>query len=300
MKKLLALCLSLALCLPLYGCGGGGGAQATTELRFSDAVEYSAIEALDGQRVRITGYIATLSPLDGSYIYLLNMPYQSCPFCLPNTDQLTNTMAVYAPAGRSFSYTQQAVEVTGTLETGDFSDDFGYTYNYRIVDASIAEVDLSQVSEEYALWKSIAADGVVEEVNAMLNYLYFVCQWTEYISTQTFDDGSSTSWYLYPGDALNLLNDDSAYGYAQQSAQDYFPDLISRVRAISDTQLEDLVAIVEDAQALEQYARAQLEAGEFVYDEAQDKYALNDAEGMVGRFDEIYLRFSEWLARWEV
>ena len=77
-------------------------------------------------------------------------------------------------------------------------------------------------------------------------------------------------------------------------------ELIARVRAISDTQLEDLVAVIEEAHALEQYAHAQLEAGEFVYDAEQDKYTLNDAEGMVGRFDAIYLQFSQWLAKWEV
>lgn len=299
MKKLLALALSALMCLSLCSCDDGS-AQTAANLRFSDAIEYSAIEALDGQRVSITGYIATLSPLDGTYLYLLNLPYQSCPFCLPNTDQLTNTMAVYAPAGKTFEYTEQAVRVTGTMEVGEFSDDFGYTYNYRIVDASCEAVDLGEISEEYALWQSIASDGVVTEVSRMLDYVYFVCQWTEYVSTQSYEDGTIESWYLYPGDAINVLNDDGAYGYAQESAEGYFENLISRVRAISSTQLEDLVSIVEDAHDLEIYGRQQLTEGAYVYDELQDKYTLNDASGMTERFDAIYLRFSQWLTKWEV
>lgn len=299
MKKLLALALTALTGLALCSCARSS-AQTVTNLRFSDAIEYSAIEALDGQQVSITGYIATLSPLDGTYLYLLNLPYQSCPFCMPNTDQLTNTMAVYAPSGKTFDYTEQAVCVTGTMEVGDFSDDFGYTYNYRIVDATCETVDLGEVSEEYALWQSIASDGVVTEVNRMLDYVYFVCQWTEYISTQSYDDGTTDSWYLYPGDAINVLNDDSGYGYAQESAEGYFENLISRVRAISDTQLEDLVSIIEDAHDLEIYAREQLSEGAYVYDELQDKYTLNDASGMTERFDSIYLRFSQWLTKWEV
>lgn len=300
MKRLLALALVALACLPLSGCGGNVQAEAT-ELRFSDAVQYEQIAALDGQRVTITGYIATLSPLDGSYIYLLNLPYQSCPFCLPNSTELTNTMAVYAATGTKFTFTQQPVRVTGTMEVGDFSDDFGYQYNYRIVDAACETVDLSEVSAEYALWQSVAADGVVEEVNNMLNYLYFVCQWTEYQSVQTYADGSTDAWYLYPGDALNVLGDaESGYGYAEESSADYFPGLISRVRAVSDTGLEDLIAIIEDAQALEVHALKQLQSGAFAYDEAQDKYTLDDAENMTARYDDIYLRFSQWLGRWEI
>ena len=299
MKKLLAFALTALLCLPLSGCGSQE-ARGVTQLRFSDAVSYSAIEALAGQQVSITGYIATLSPLDGSYLYLLNLPYQSCPFCLPNTDQLTNTMAVYAPAGKTFSYTQQAVRVTGTMQVGEFTDDFGYSYNYRIVDAACETVDLSEVSEEYALWQSIASDGVVAEITSMLDYLYFVCTWTQYMGTQTFEDGTSVLWYLYPGDAINVLNDSSAYGYADKSAEGYFENLVKRVRAISDTQLEDLVEVIEDAHELEIYARAQLDAEAYTYDAAQDMYTLDDAQGMAERFDEIYLRYCQWLNKWEV
>ena len=93
-KKALSILLLLAaVAACLSGCGGGSGAQAQ-KLSFAEAVSIDAIRALDGKPVTITGYMATLSPLSGEYIYLMNLPYQSCPFCVPNTQQLANTMAV--------------------------------------------------------------------------------------------------------------------------------------------------------------------------------------------------------------
>ena len=34
-----------------------------------------------------------------SFMFLMNLPYQSCPFCVPNTSQLSNTMEVYPKKG---------------------------------------------------------------------------------------------------------------------------------------------------------------------------------------------------------
>jgi len=293
------LALLVALCLALSGCGGGGaGGAEPTRLRFADSVDVKTIEALAGKRVSITGYMATVSPLDGAYAYLLNLPYQSCPFCVPNTTRLANTIAVYAKRGRAFAYTEQAVRATGTMEVGNFTDDYGYQYGYRLVDAELEVVDLGEVSEEYALWQSIASDGVVGEINAMFDYLYFACRWTEYRGSTALEDGTEESWYLYPGDAENYLKD--ADGFADKAADGYFPGLIAPVKAISATGLDDLVGILKDAQALEQYARGELAAKRYSYDEMLDKYVLDDAETLVARFDEVYAGFSAWLGKWEV
>ena len=115
MKKILAISLAAALLL-LAGCSGAApGEEGATALKFTDAVSLETLTALDGKTVSIVGYMATLSPLSGKFLYLMNMPYQSCPFCVPNTTQLANTMAVYAPEGQTFGYTDQAIRVTGTL-----------------------------------------------------------------------------------------------------------------------------------------------------------------------------------------
>lgn len=299
-KRLLALFLAAALAAVLTGCSGKSDAGEPTKLSFLAAVDISTIESLNGKPVSIIGYMATVSPVSGKFMYLVNLPYQSCPFCVPNSTQLANTMAVYAPEGKTFTYTEQAIQVTGTMEVGDYTDEYGYVYNYRIVDASYEIVDLSTVSEQYALWMSIASDGVVGDLTKMFDYLYFVCQWTEYTSTMTGDDGSTITYYLYPGDAQNYLNDDGPYGFASYRASDYFDNLIARVNAISSTELTDLVQIIQDAHTLEKYAVSELEAGNYAYDEFADKYTLNDSQNLADQFNALYLRYSQWLGKWQV
>lgn len=299
MKKLLTLMLMLCLLTAaLTGCGGGNAEAA--QLKFADSASLETIQKLDGRAVTITGYMATLSPLTGDYIYLMNMPYQSCPFCVPNTQQLSNTMAVYAAKGVKFDFTDRPVKITGTMKIEDCVDDYGYSYNYRIVDAKYEVVDLSGVSQEYALYQSLAADGVIGDINAMFDYLLFLCQWNEYTSSYTDENGQDVSFYLFPGDVSSILADDGPYGYAVQSSEDYYPGLIERVKAVSATELGELTGIIEDAQAVAEYARGELDNGNYSYDEASDKYVLNDGEGLYERFQTVYARFSNWLASYEL
>lgn len=286
------------LALMLSGCGSGSA--EAEKLSFAESASIETLTALNGKAVTLTGYMATLSPLSGDYIYLMNLPYQSCPFCVPNTQQLANTMAVYAPKGGKFTYTDRPVRITGKLELGDFTDEYGYTYNYRIVDAKAEEVDLSGVSSDYALYNSLAEDGVIADVNGMFDYLLFVCQWTEYQGGYTDENGQQIAYFLYPGDAENCLADDSGFGYAAQASADYFPGLIARVKAVGGDDLSDLVAILEDAQALEAYARDELAQKHYTYDEANDKYTLDADAELYSRFYEVYGRFSQWLTKYEL
>lgn len=300
MKKILAISLGAALLL-LAGCSGAApGEEGATALKFTDAVSLETLTALDGKTVSIVGYMATLSPLSGKFLYLMNMPYQSCPFCAPNTTQLANTMAVYAPEEQTFGYTDQAIRVTGTLRIEDYTDEYGYVYNYRIADASYEIVDLAALSEDYALWQSIASDGVVAEINSMFDYLHFLCQWTEYQSGYTDDDGSEVVYFLYPGDVEMYLQDTGPYGYAQEAGEDYFPGLIERIRAISANDLEDLVTIVESAQQVAATALSELRAGNYTYDSAADKYALQKNEELYNAWYDAYSQFALWLAKWEI
>lgn len=300
MKKILAISLAAALLL-LAGCSGAApGEEGATALKFTDAVSLETLTALDGKTVSIVGYMATLSPLSGKFLYLMNMPYQSCPFCVPNTTQLANTMAVYAPEGQTFGYTDQAIRVTGALRIEDYTDEYGYVYNYRIADASYEIVDLAALSEDYALWQSIASDGVVAEINSMFDYLHFLCQWTEYQSGYTDDDGSEVVYFLYPGDVEMYLQDTGPYGYAQEAGEDYFPGLIERIRAISANDLEDLVTIVESAQQVAATALSELRAGNYTYDSAADKYALQKNEELYNAWYDAYSQFALWLAKWEI
>ena len=298
MKKALACIVTLALCIALLS-GCSQSTKAAQKLSFSQSLSLEVLRSLNGKIVTLTGYMATLSPLSGEYIYLMNLPYQSCPFCVPNTQQLANTMAVYAARGQTFTYTDRPVEITGRLELGDYTDEYGYTYNYRIADARLAVVDLSKVSEDYAIYQSLAEDGVIAEIDNMFNYLLFICQWTEYQGSYTDEGGAQVSYYLYPGDVENILADESGYGYAAEAAADYYPGLIKRVEGVSQD-LGELTGLLQEAQALESRARAALKNGKYTFDEATDKYILNDAQVLYDSFYDIYDRFSQWLTRYEL
>lgn len=301
MKKAFAILLALALmCAALTGCGSTQADTKVTNMSFSEAASIESIRALNGKKVSIVGYMATLSPVSGKYMYLMNMPYQSCPFCVPNTTQLSNTMAVYASEGKTFDFTDQAVRVTGTMQVGDYTDEFGYVYNYRIVDAAYEAVDLSTVSESYGLWQTIASDGIVAEINSMFDYLYFVCQWTDYTFTIVDDSGAEQKVNMYPGDVEMYLQDEGMYGYADKAAEDYFPGLVTRLKAISDTELDDLVQIVQDAKEVETYALSELNEGHYAYDGENDRYDLTNSEELYNRWYAVYARFSEWLAKWQL
>ena len=301
MKKTMILGFALILMLCLTACGAGSSKnEPAAELRFSDSVNLERIEELSGKKVTIIGYMATMSPISGKYMYLMNMPYQSCPFCVPNTTQLANTMAVYAPEGKTFDYTDQAIRVTGTMTIEDCVDEFGYAYGYRISDASYEVVDLSTVSGEYALWQAIATDGIVGEMNSMFDYLHFICQWTEYEGSYTDENGETVSFFMYPGDVTQYLADEGPYGYADKYAAGYFPSLISRIRAISADQLEDLVAIVEESKTVADAALSDLDAEEYTYDEEADRFTLNNSDALYQKWYDVYLKFSEWMARWEL
>ena len=301
MKKHLLMVTLLAIAVMcLSGCGNSMKTATAQKLSFAESVSIDSIKALDGKPVTITGYMATLSPLNGDYIYLMNLPYQSCPFCVPNTQQLANTMAVYAAKGTKFDYTDRPVKITGRMELGDFTDEYGYTYNYRIADAGYEVVDLSQVSSDYAMYQSLAEDGVIADVNSMFDYLLFVCQWTEYQGSGVDGNGQQITYYLYPGDVENVLVDDGDYGYAAQANEDYFPGLISRVKNLGGDSLTELTEIIDDAQDLEQDARNELGEQRYSYDEAADKYILDNSDELYNRFYEIYGRFSQWLTKYEL
>ena len=132
------------------------GKGAVTRLTFADSIDVERIKELSGQTVEIVGYMATVSPVSGKYIYLMNLPYQSCPYCVPNTQQLSNTIAVYANEGSKFKFYDGPINVTGTLEIGNFSDEYGYTYAYRIANAAYRTIDSKEATEKLALWEKIS------------------------------------------------------------------------------------------------------------------------------------------------
>ena len=301
MKRTFAFILAIIFTvMPLASCGDGeSGGQL---LSFSQAQSIEEMKKLDGKEVTIIGYMSTLSPISGEFMYLMNLPYQSCPFCVPNTTQLANTMAVYAKSAEGFEFTDRAIQVTGILEFGDYTDEFGYEYNYRIKDATYTVLNTDDLDPKIKLWQQLASTDVIAEIYQMYEYVNFLCFWPTY--TAQFEGGSD---YLYPEDAIYFYQTDGAqYNYGYQP--DYFDNLIAKVESVSKTDFTALVENIRKAEALAAEAIAEIEAGNFSvvteyagqFNDGRTQYKMNRADEFDAKMQATYLEFAEWLATWEL
>ena len=319
MKKIIALLLVAAMLLALPACSEATDA---TKISFKSATSYEELKKLDGKTVTINGYMATSSPVDGGYMFLMNMPYQSCPFCVPNTSQLSNTMAVYAKDGKAFDYTGQAIKVTGTLvvaedENQPFTDKYGYEFSFKIVDASYTVLSDDEITADIAAWQAIADSGLIDQMYRMYDYLNFVCKWNTYfVNTYTDANGQvHVGYYLWPADALYYLQADGSEAYDGYTGQfhygyvdGYFENLIHKIQALGLDQTDMLVENVRQAQALAQQAVQELENGNYTFEvqyiekfDTTDKvYSLNNGEYLSNEWERVYTTFENWMAALEM
>ena len=311
--KAIAMLLLLAMAvIALSGCEKAP--EEPTKLSFKAASGYEFLKSINGKPVTISGYMATSSPVDGSFMFLMNLPYQSCPFCVPNTSQLSNTMEVYPKAGDAFGYTTQAIKVVGTLvvaenENEPFTDRYGYEFNYKIVDATYTIIQADELSADMALWQKIASSDVISDIYAMYDYVNFLCAWnTYYVNSSTDAEGNVyPGYYLYASDALNFLTMEGAqFNYGYQDG--YFDSIVRKIEAVDPTAFRDLVDNIRRAEALAQKALAELENGNYTYElqyvdmfETEDYvYTLNIGDELQNAMDATYTEFANWLGSWEM
>ena len=318
-KKWVMLLLCASFLLGMTACGESENA---TKLSFKSATSYEELKKLDGEMVTINGYMATSSPVDGGYLFLMNLPYQSCPFCVPNTSQLSNTMAVYAKEGAAFEYTGQAIKVTGKLvvaeyEDQPFTDKYGYEFNFKIVDASYTVLTDAELTASMALWQKVADSGLMDQMYQMYDYLNFVCKWnTYYVNSYVNGEGQLVpGYYLWPSDAERYLKADGSaeyngyvgqfhYGYQEG----YFESLIQQIESLGMAETDLLVQNVRDAQSLAERALRELEEGNYTaeqqyiqkFDTTDWVYTLNNGEELSQSWDAVYSVFERWLASLEM
>ena len=304
--KITAFVLVCVFTVALASCNGINY-DNPTKISFKAALNYEYLKSLDGTPVTINGYMSTAeTPLDGSYIYLMNLPYQSCPFCIPNTNELANTMAIYAQKGKKLSYTEQAIKVTGILEVSSskteyFTDFYGYQFNFKIVDAYYEVIDGDEFGET-SLFNKLAEKGISEKLNAMYEYLNFVTYWYTY--TTTFEGGED---YLYPSDAIYFITEDGAkFNYGYQTG--YFDNLRNSVKDISETELQNIIDLIDEAEDLSNDAIFALQKGlnntsvykpvvkySDIFKDSRTQYEYNSSELQ----DRYNTAFSNYIAAFE-
>ena len=303
-KRIIALALAaltLISALSLVACKDKGNDFGTT-LSFAKANSIEEMKKLDGQTVSIVGYMSTLSPISGKFMYLLNLPYQSCPFCEPNSTTLSNTIAVYAKDGKKFEFTDRLIRVEGILEFGDYTDEYGYNYRYRIKDATYREVDTSEMGDHLKLWQQLASTDVISDVYSMYDYINFLCFWGTY--SVEFSSGKD---YIYASDVKYFLEEDGAqFNYGLKEG--YFDDLIKRIEEVDKTAFKTLTNNIKKAKELADEARAAYLNGEYeivseysgAFGDGRQQYRMKDHEKYDKRLNEIYKEFANWLSEWEV
>ena len=314
MKKYIKIFLiALCLCLTVFAIASCGDDDDSdyTNLTFKSALSYDYLKELEDEKVSINGYLATSSPVDGSFIFLMNMPYQSCPFCVPNTTELSNTIEVYPKSGEKFSYTASAVKVKGTLavapEGEPFTDPYGYTFSFKIVDATYEVLKSEDMGNNFGVWEKFSQSGVIDELYKMYDYVDFVCKWNEYfVNSYTDSNGKvQPGYYLYAADAKNQLEKGNMnYG----TKDNYFSDLIAKVEAIDKNAFSDLVANIKEAEILAKDAYTKLYNEEYTkerkyvekFGTEDDIYTINGGDELKSRLDKVFNGFQEWLGSWEL
>ena len=146
-------------------------ADGSYQIRFSDLVSLKDLEEYNNKTVTAIGYLSPITSYDGSFGYLMNLPYQTCPYCLPSDTKITNTIAIFAKNGKQIEFTEAAIMVRGTLKLESYTDSYGYSYNYRIIDATIEEADTSELGEKIVLYNKLAEKEILTK---LMDTLYWV------------------------------------------------------------------------------------------------------------------------------
>lgn len=162
----------------------------TYQIRFSDLVSLEALQTFKDKTVTAIGYLSPIGSYDGSFSYLMNLPYQTCPYCLPSDTKITNTLAIFAKNGEQLEFTEAAVMVRGTLKLEPYTDEYGYSYNYRLIDVEIEEADTSDLGAKVALYNQLAEKeiltrlmGALYSVDDNVFYDEYIAQGYEYDRT---------------------------------------------------------------------------------------------------------------------
>lgn len=92
---------------------------------------------IDGQKVKITGYVGVFSPEEKGYFYLVRSPEITCSFCVGSdlADQIILT--IYLPKGKTQRYTSSPIEVVGVLQLADVEDPDGMINFLNMTEAQV-------------------------------------------------------------------------------------------------------------------------------------------------------------------
>lgn len=86
-------------------------------LEFSDKVK-----SLAGRKVMVWGFMAPPLKAEAKFFVLTQVPMALCPFCSSDADWPDNIIVVYLAEKQTFVQPGTAIDVTGQLEMGSWTD----------------------------------------------------------------------------------------------------------------------------------------------------------------------------------
>lgn len=125
-------------------------------------------KSFDGKKVELSGYMAVQSPLDESFMYLVNQPYVSCPFCAIGDITKLEIIPIYDANGKTIKYTENGVVVRGTLEVAEKVDSLNYTTQFRIYADQVTEVADENVDTDLqAYYANLSDSGMILDIQQL-------------------------------------------------------------------------------------------------------------------------------------
>ena len=107
------------------------GAWSVTGLRFSDRAR-----ALAGRPAVMAGFMAPPLKAEAGFFVLTREPLSMCPFCSSDADWPPDIVVAYLRTEAAPTAPNVAIEVTGRLELGSWTDDAtGFVSQVRLRDA---------------------------------------------------------------------------------------------------------------------------------------------------------------------
>lgn len=182
MKKFIITIMILSSLIFVFaGCDGTVGNQQVnekdyTEIKFSDMYETKGTEKnvstmlqnLDGKKVAIKGYPAVQSPLDESFVYLNNQPYVTCPFCTIGDITKLEVIPIFMADGSTIKYTEDGLQVYGTLEVAEKVDSEGYTTQFRVYADAVSTIENTEADEAVqTYYANLSQQGMIYDLQTL-------------------------------------------------------------------------------------------------------------------------------------
>lgn len=130
-----------------------------SDLAVTDIFEY------DGQEVQISGYISPYSPSDGSFIYLMSVPYDSKPCDTVGNGKGLSGLHVFPTSGMCFVYTAIPVTVKGTVAVNKTLEDiYGIRYDWSLQNSEVMSVNSEYMNEDLYTYSEMVSYGLLDTV----------------------------------------------------------------------------------------------------------------------------------------